>query len=51
MEDRLRIILGTKVQVRQLRSGKGEIHIEYYSADDLDRILDLFEELAASRRT
>ena len=51
VEDRLRIILGTKVQVRQLRSGKGEIHIEYYSADDLDRILDLFEELAASRRT
>jgi len=51
VEEKLRIILGTKVQVRQLRNGKGEILIQYYSADDLDRLLDLFEELAASRRT
>jgi ParB family chromosome partitioning protein len=51
VEDRLRIILGTKVQVTQLRNGKGEILIQYYSSDDLDRLLDLFEELPASRRT
>jgi ParB family chromosome partitioning protein len=51
VEDRLRTILGTKVQVRQLRNGKGEILIQYYSADDLDRLLDLFEELPSSRRT
>jgi len=41
VEDKLRYSLGTKVQVRPLRDGKGEILIEYYSADDLDRLLDL----------
>jgi ParB family chromosome partitioning protein len=51
VEDRLRVILGTKVQVRQLHNGKGEILIQYYSADDLDRLLDLFEELPASPRS
>lgn len=45
IEDRLRHLLGTKVQVRQHGAGKGEIVIEYYSADDLDRILEVFEEL------
>jgi ParB family chromosome partitioning protein len=45
IEDRLRHLLGTKVLVRQHGAGKGEIVIEYYSADDLDRILEVFEEL------
>jgi ParB family chromosome partitioning protein len=42
VEDKLRQILGTKVRVRTLRAGKGEIVIEYYSADELDRLLELF---------
>ena len=42
VEDRLRQTLGTKVMVRTLHDGRGEIVIEYYSADDLDRLLDLF---------
>jgi len=42
VEDRLRQTLGTKVVVRTLHDGRGEIVIEYYSADDLDRLLDLF---------
>jgi len=45
VEDRLRQSLGTKVQVRPIMSGKGEIIIEYYSADDLERLLDLFGEI------
>jgi len=45
IEDRLRHLLGTKVQVRQHGAGKGEIVIEYYSADDLERILELLEDL------
>ncbi len=45
VEDRLRQSLGTKVQVRPIMSGKGEIIIEYYSADDLERLLDLFAEI------
>jgi ParB family transcriptional regulator, chromosome partitioning protein len=45
VEERLRHLLGTKVLLRQHQAGKGEIVIEYYSADDLERILELFEEL------
>ncbi|MEW6510554.1 MAG: ParB/RepB/Spo0J family partition protein [Bacteroidota bacterium] len=45
IEERLRHFLGTKVQVRMLQDGKGEIVIEYYSADDLERILEIFAEL------
>jgi ParB family transcriptional regulator, chromosome partitioning protein len=45
VEDTLRRILSTKVQVKPLSGGKGEILIEYYSADDLERLLDLFHEL------
>ena len=42
IEERLRRLLGTRIQVRMLQDGKGEILIEYYSADDLERILELF---------
>ncbi len=45
IEEKLRQLLGTKVQVRRQRDGRGEIVIEYYSNDDLDRILDLFGEI------
>jgi len=45
IEERLRQFLGTKVQVRMLQEGKGEIVIEYYSPDDLERILELFAAL------
>jgi ParB family chromosome partitioning protein len=45
VEDKLRQSLGTKVQVRPITSGKGEIIIEYYSPDDLERLLDLFAEI------
>ena len=45
IEERLRQFLGTKVQVRMLQEGKGEILIEYYSPDDLERILELFAAL------
>jgi len=43
VEERLRIALGTRVKVRPRGGGKGEIVVEYYSLDDLDRLLDIFE--------
>ena len=46
IEEKLRQSLGTKVSVRPGQGGRGEIVIEYYSADDLDRLLDLFSELS-----
>lgn len=42
IEEKLRQKLGTKVEVKNMADGKGSIVIEYYSLDDLDRLLDLF---------
>ncbi len=42
LESRLRMRLGTKVEVRAGRR-RGRIIIEYYSPDDLDRIIDSLE--------
>ena len=41
LESELISYLGTKVIVQRSRSGKGKIHIEFYSDEDLDRILDI----------
>jgi ParB family chromosome partitioning protein len=41
LEEELRLILGTKVTVQNNRKNKGKVIIEYYSLDDLDRILEV----------
>ncbi|EYE88650.1 plasmid partitioning protein ParB [Fervidicella metallireducens AeB] len=41
IEDRLKHILGTKVTINKGRK-KGKIEIEYYSDEDLERIIDMF---------
>jgi ParB family chromosome partitioning protein len=41
-EDHLRTLLGTQVRIRN-RSQGGTIEIEYYSEDDLERLLELFD--------
>ena len=38
MEQKLRNVLGTKVSVSRKRGNKGKIEIEYYSADELERL-------------
>jgi ParB family chromosome partitioning protein len=43
IEERLRQFLGTKVQIKPTQGGRGEIVIEYYSASDLDRLIELLE--------
>jgi len=43
VEDRFRQLLGTKVHVKPLANGKGEIVLEYYSLEDLERLLELFD--------
>ncbi len=49
IEDRLRQFLGTKVQIRPIHEGKGEMIIEYYSSEDLERLLEIFEGLEDRR--
>ena len=40
MEDKLRRFFGTKVRIKNKTRDSGEITIEYYSNDDLERIMD-----------
>ncbi|MCS6988191.1 MAG: ParB/RepB/Spo0J family partition protein [Chloroherpetonaceae bacterium] len=40
-ESALRNKLGTKVKIRRSKKGSGEIVIEYYGEEDLERILDI----------
>ena len=42
LEEKMKVILGTKVAINQKDNQKGRIEIEYYSMDELDRIMDLF---------
>lgn len=49
IEERLSEILGTRVTLRSRRAG-GVLEISYYSAEDLDRLVEVME-LAVSRET
>ena len=41
LEEKMKSILGTKVAINKKDDQKGKIEIEYYSMDELDRIIDL----------
>ena len=41
MVERLKTIIGTNVNTTRNKKGRGKIEIEYYSKDELDRIIDL----------
>ncbi|MBE5961475.1 MAG: ParB/RepB/Spo0J family partition protein [Lachnospiraceae bacterium] len=41
IEKKLAAILGSKVEINRKANNKGKIEIEYYSMDDLERIIDL----------
>lgn len=43
MEEKIKSIIGTKVCIKGKANNKGKIEIEYYSMDELERIMDLFE--------
>ena len=43
LEERMKSIIGTKVAIRSRNYKKGKIEIEYYSNDELERIIDLIE--------
>lgn len=45
LEEKLKGITGTRVQIQRKKNNKGKIEIEYYSKEDLDRIIDLFESI------
>ena len=46
LEEKMKSIIGTKVNVNQKSNGKGKIEIEYYSQNELERIFDLIMTIA-----
>lgn len=45
LEEKMKSIIGTKVQIHPKNNKKGKIEIEYYSENELERIVELFETL------
>ena len=43
MENRMKTVMGTKVNISRKDKSKGKIEIEYYSQDDLEKILAYFK--------
>jgi len=44
IEDRLSSLLGTKVRLKKCKGESGELVVSFYSDDDLDRILEAFDQ-------
>lgn len=47
IEEKMKSILGTKVSVNHKKNNRGKIEIEYYSNEELERILELFETITS----
>ena len=45
LEEKMKSIMGTRVQIHRKKNDKGKIEIEYYSKDELERIIYLFESI------
>ena len=45
IENRMKDILGTKVEIKKKAKNKGHIEIEYYSMEELERLIDLINRL------
>ena len=45
LEEKMKGIMGTRVFIHRKKNDKGKIEIEYYSKEELERIIDLFESI------
>lgn len=45
LEDKMKGIIGTKVTINRKKKNKGKIEIEYYSQEELERIIEIFESI------
>ena len=45
IEEKIKMILGTQVKVNHKNNNKGKIEIEYYSNEELERIMELLESI------
>lgn len=47
LEDKMKGIIGTKVTINRRKKDKGKIEIEYYSQEELERIIEMFESIGS----
>ena len=45
LEEKMKGIVGTRVFIHRKKNNKGKIEIEYYTRDELERIIELFESI------
>ncbi len=45
IEERIKTIIGSKVTINKKSKNKGKIEIEYYSPEELERIIDIFDKI------
>ena len=45
IEEKLKTIMGTKVVINRKDKNKGRIEIEYYSQEELERLIELMESM------
>lgn len=45
LEEKIKSIVGTKVEIHHKSNNKGKIEIEYYSQAELERLIELFESI------
>ena len=45
IEERLKSIIGSKVKINRKAGNKGRIEIEYYSSEELERIVELIHQI------
>lgn len=45
LEEKIKAIVGTKVSINRKKNNKGKIEIEYYSQDELERLIEMFESI------
>jgi len=45
LEEKLKNILGTKVSIKRKDKNKGKIEIEYYSDEELERLIEMFDSI------
>ena len=48
LEEKLKNILGTKVSIKRKEKDKGRIEIEYYSEEELERIIEMFDSIKST---
>ena len=44
-EEKLKLIMGTKVNINRKSDGKGKIEIEYYSPDEFERLIEIMSNI------